>query len=139
MYVLICLEVQRTNILPALLLPVPILQCNMILGGGWGNLYYRAKIHTLQKKIIRITVGAKNQQIHLKMWHPLWCITSQMYVYSIINHTQQATCKCILAISFCSKSEPSSGQYTRTDKTEALYIIWMASPAFHCKTHCKYI
>jgi len=56
-----------------------------------------------------------------------------MYVYSIINLTQQAPCKRILAITFCSKDEPSSGQYTRTDKTEALYNIMMAISLFSLK------
>jgi len=53
-----------------------------------------------------------------------------MYVYSVINHTQQATFKHILAISFFSNSEPPSGQYTQTDKTEALYNITMANSHF---------
>jgi hypothetical protein len=51
-YVQIYLEVQCTNILPALLLPILILQCNMIHGGG-GSLYYSTKIHAFQKQIIR--------------------------------------------------------------------------------------
>lgn len=46
-----------------------------------------------------------------------------MYVYSLITHTQQATCNVLLATSFDSKIGPTSGYYIRTVKLEALCVI----------------
>jgi len=48
-------------------------------------------------------------------------IRLQMYVYSLITHTQQATCNVLLATSFGSKNGPSSGYYIRTVKLETVY------------------
>jgi len=50
-------------------------------------------------------------------------IRLQMYVYSIITRTQQATCNVLLAISFDSKIGPSSGYYIRTVKLETVCVI----------------
>jgi hypothetical protein len=96
------------------------------------GLYYSTEIHALQKQIIRITVGAKYYKFILR-WDIPTGVSNHRCVFIQLSITQQATCKRILATSFCSKSKPSPVHFTRTDKTEALYIIWMAITPFSLK------
>ena len=82
-----CLEVQCTNILSALLLPVLILQCNMI---HWGSLYYSTKIHTLQKPIIRIMVGAQTYKFISRCSIPVGVSDHKcMFIQLSITHKKQ--------------------------------------------------
>ena len=96
----------------------------------WGVVYITVQRCTLFKSKSLELWSVQKSTIHLKMGHPHCCIKSHMYVYSIINHTQQATCKHTLATTFCSKSEPPSVHFTKTEKTEALYNIRMAVSPF---------
>jgi hypothetical protein len=86
--------------------------------------------HTLYKSKSLELWSVQKPTIHLKMGHPHRCIKSQMYVHSLINHTHHTTCKHIPTTTFCSKSEPSSVHFTRTEKIEALCNIWMAISPF---------
>jgi hypothetical protein len=53
-----------------------------------------------------------------------------MYIYSVINHAQQANCKRFLATSFGSTIEPSCGHYTRTEKQKPLEVMDAEVSAF---------
>ena len=87
MYIPVCLDIQRTNILPALLLPFVIIQCNMIQRG---TQYYSTKIHTPQKKIIIITVGAKTYNFFLRCSIPVGVSDHQcMFIQLSITHNKQ--------------------------------------------------
>jgi hypothetical protein len=51
-----------------------------------------------------------NIKIHLDIEHPRWCIKSQRYVYlTVQSHTTSYITHVILATSFGSENEPSSG------------------------------
>ena len=52
----------------------------------------------------------ENIKIHLDIEHPRWCIKSQIYVYlTLQSHTTSYITHVILATSFGSENEPSSG------------------------------
>ena len=95
-----------------------------------GSLYYSTKIYTLQKSVIRIMVGVKTNKFILRWDIPIGVQITNVCLFNNQSHTTSNLCKCILAISFCSKSEPSSVHFTKTEKTEDLYNIRMVISPF---------
>jgi len=131
-YIPVCLEVQRTNILPALLSPVAILQCSMIQRG---SLYYSTKIHALQKPIIRITVCAKTYKFTLRSHIAVGVSDHKcMFIQLSISHNKQLVNVSWQLLSALRMSHHQANTQEQT-KQKLCTTLWWRSPSFHWKTH----